>query len=174
VLPRPFLLISWYNFLVSLNSLHCPCTSCWLSGCHFLDSLSKLADMLFQCSHSCYEFCVRFTDSFCRYLIFLLILLPAFFAVNPYYLTLFLRFLLPFQSCNCCSPTVTETHFSLSLCCWHFHLEITLVVYTCLFAFICSSPPNFFAAILHSHHHFVGKDHLLGNTTRNSFLPQET
>ena len=48
--------------------------------------------MLFQGSHSCYEFHGRFTDSFHGYLIFLLILLFALLAVNPYYLTLFLHF----------------------------------------------------------------------------------
>ena len=48
--------------------------------------------MPFQGSHSCYEFHGRFTDSFHGYLIFLLILLFALLAVNPYYLTLFLHF----------------------------------------------------------------------------------
>lgn len=85
----PGLLILPSYFLVSLKSLHCPCRCCRLSRLSFLGQSSKLADMLFQGSHSCYEFCGRFTDSFCRYLILLLIPLPAFLAVNPDYLPYF-------------------------------------------------------------------------------------
>lgn len=134
----PDLLIFRSYFLVFFQNLHCPCRSCWLSRLSFLGQSSKLADMLFQGSRSCYEFRGRFTDSFCRYLIFLLIPLPAFLAVNPYYLTLFFHLLLPFQSCCCCfSPPISKTHFSLSLCCWHSHLDIILVVSICLCVVIC-------------------------------------
>ena len=134
-------LIFWSYFLIFLKNLHCPCRSCWLSSLSFLGqsfqagrhAIPRLSQLLWvsweiyrflpQISHfppdttACFPCCKSLLSHFIS-------------PFSPFFLAILL--LLP------------STHFSLSLCCWHSHLDIRLVMSTCLFVVVYAGLPIFF------------------------------
>lgn len=122
----PGLLIFGAYSLVFFKGLHCPGRSCWLSklsflgqsfqaGRHAIPRLSQLLWVLWEI----YRFLLQISH------------FPADTrAYSPCSKSLLTHFISPFSSFLARLLLLLFLHFSLSLCCRHFHLDISLIITT--------------------------------------------